>query len=49
MDQYSSWNRNLMIGIIACLLLTGIPSAMAAQRDNCPAPAAVTSPHGILT
>jgi hypothetical protein len=31
MQQFSCGNRNIIIGIIACLLLAGIPAAMAAD------------------
>jgi hypothetical protein len=36
MDQYSRRNRNIIIGIIACLLLAGIPAAMAANETAAP-------------
>jgi len=38
MDQHSFGNRNLIIGIIACLLLAGIPSAMAADETTAQPP-----------
>ena len=38
MDQCSFGNRNLMIGIITCLLLAGVPSAMAADETTAQPP-----------
>ena len=38
MDQCSFGNRNLITGIIACLLLAGIPAAMAANETTADSP-----------
>jgi hypothetical protein len=38
MQQYLCRNRNLIIGIIACLLMAGIPTAMAADETTTPLP-----------
>jgi hypothetical protein len=34
MQTASFWNRNLPVGIIACLILAGIPAALAADGTN---------------
>jgi hypothetical protein len=38
MDKRSFRNRTIITGIIACLLLAGIPAAMAADGTNAPSP-----------
>jgi hypothetical protein len=38
MQQHLCRNRNLIIGIIACLLMAGIPAAMAANETTAPLP-----------
>lgn len=38
MDQHSFRNRTIIIGIIVCLLLAGIPAAMAADGVNATSP-----------
>lgn len=38
MDQSSCRNRNIIFGLIACLILAGIPAVMAADGTTAPSP-----------